>query len=215
MTKIITVQARTVRVPLDRTTAFARRVINQRDYVPVKIRTDDGIEGIGHCYGGHGAGALVSEAVRQLLRPVLLGRDPHDNEALWADMYQEALLHGRAGSVMRALSIVDIALWDRNAQAANLPLYKYLGAAYSESVPAYASGGYYLDGKEPRHLGEEMAGYVEAGFRAVKMKVGRLEPQVEAARVAAARTDIGPDVRLMLDANKAWRDVPTASCTTG
>ena len=210
MVKIASVLARTVRVPLDRPTSFARRQVTRRDYALVKIRTDDGLEGIGHCYGGHGAGSLVTEAVRQLLAPVLLGRDPHDSEALWAEMYQEALLHGRAGSVMRAISILDIALWDRNARAANLPLYKYLGAAFSGSVPAYASGGYYLDGKEPRHLGEELAGYRDAGFRAVKMKVGRLDPAGEEARVAAAREAIGPDVLLMLDANNAWRDVPTA-----
>ena len=210
MVKIASVLARTVRVPLDRPTSFARRQVTRRDYALVKIRTDDGLEGIGHCYGGHGAGSLVTEAVRQLLAPVLIGRDPHDSEALWAEMYQEALLHGRAGSVMRAISILDIALWDRNARAANLPLYKYLGAAFSGSVPAYASGGYYLDGKEPRHLGEEMAGYRDAGFRAVKMKVGRLDPAGEEARIAAAREAIGPDVLLMLDANNAWRDVPTA-----
>jgi L-alanine-DL-glutamate epimerase-like enolase superfamily enzyme len=210
MAKIVSVQARTVRVPLDRTTAFARRVVGQRDYALVRIRTDDGIEGIGHCYGGHGAGALVAEAVRQLLRPLMIGRDPHDSEALWTEMYQEALLHGRTGSVMRAISILDIALWDRNARAARLPLYKYLGAAASGPVPAYASGGYYLDGKEPQHLGEELAGYVAAGFRAVKMKVGRLEPAAEEARIAAARAAIGPEILLMLDANNAWRDVPTA-----
>ena len=208
MVKITSVQARTVRVPLDRPTSFARRQVLRRDYALVKIRTDDGIEGIGHCYAGHGAGSLVTEAIRQLLAPLLLGRDPHDNEALWAEMYQEALLHGRAGSVMRAISILDIALWDRNARAAKLPLYKYLGAAFSGSVPAYASGGYYLDGKEPQHLGEELAGYRDAGFRAVKMKVGRLDPAGEEARVAAARKAIGPDVLLMLDANNA----PGATC---
>jgi L-alanine-DL-glutamate epimerase-like enolase superfamily enzyme len=208
--KIASVLARTVRVPLERATAFARREVTGRDYALVRIGTDDGIEGIGHCYGGHRVGELVTEAVRHLLGPLLLGRDPHDSEALWAEMYQEALLHGRAGSVMRAISILDIALWDRNARAANVPLYKYLGAACSGSVPAYASGGYYLEGKEPQHLGEEMAQYVAAGFRAVKMKVGRLSPAAEEARVAAARAAIGPEVLLMLDANNAWHDVPTA-----
>src|SRR5262245_46275549 len=155
--------------------------------MPWSGSTDDGLEGIGHCYAGHGAGSLVTEAVRQLLGPMLLGRDPHDSEALWAEMYQEALLHGRVGAVMRAISIVDITLWDRKARQANLPLYRYLGAAYSGTVPAYASGGYYLDGKEPRHLGEELARYRDAGFRAVKMKVGRLDPAGEEARIAAAR----------------------------
>jgi L-alanine-DL-glutamate epimerase-like enolase superfamily enzyme len=125
-------------------------------------------------------------------------------------MYQEALLHGRAGSVMRAMSALDIAIWDRNARAANLPLYKYLGAFHSESVPAYASGGYYREDQTPERLGEEMASYVGVGFEAVKMKVGRLDSPDEEKRVAAARESVGPDVSLMLDANNAWADLPTA-----
>ncbi len=152
----------------------------------------------------------MTTAVREMLAPMLIGVDPYATELHWKNMYQEVLLHGRVGSVMRALSILDTALWDRNARAANLPLYKYLGAAYEDTVPAYASGGYYLDGKTPEMLGEEMAGYVALGLDAVKMKVGRGDLRSEEARIAAARKAIGPDVLLMLDANNAWSDVPTA-----
>jgi len=125
-------------------------------------------------------------------------------------MYQDSLLHGRAGSTMRALSIIDIALWDRNARAAALPLSQYLVGYAKDTVPAYASGGYYLDGKTPEKLGEELAGYVALGFKAVKMKVGRVGLKEEEARIKAARTAIGDDVLLMLDANNAWSDLPTA-----
>lgn len=210
MSKIISVQARTVRVPLSQATAFARRQVTSRDYCLVKVRTDDGIEGVGHCYAGHNGGNLVSLAVRELLAPLLIGAESTSTELLWKTLYQEVLLHGRAGSVMRALSILDIALWDRNARAAQLPLYKYLGAAFEESVPAYGSGGYYLEGKTPEMLGEEMASYVAMGLGAVKMKVGRGDVKSEEARIAAARKAIGPDILLMLDANNAWSDVPTA-----
>src|SRR6266508_3157878 len=88
------------------------------------------------------------------------------------------------------------------------PLHAYLGSAVADNVPAYASGGYYLDGKTPAKLGAELASYVAAGFSAVKMKVGRLSLAEEEARIAAAREAIGPDVLLMLDANNAWRDLP-------
>jgi L-alanine-DL-glutamate epimerase-like enolase superfamily enzyme len=101
-------------------------------------------------------------------------------------------------------------LWDLNARTAKLPLYQYLGANAWDSVPAYASGGYYLPGKSPKMLGQEMAAHVKAGFKAVKMKVGRGTPREEEARIKAARDAIGPDVHLMLDANNAWNDVPTA-----
>jgi L-alanine-DL-glutamate epimerase-like enolase superfamily enzyme len=208
--KIVSVEARTVRVPLDRVTSFATRVVAARDYTLVRIKTADGQQGIGFCYGGHRAGSLVTHAVRELFGPLLIDRCAVDVEGLWRELYQESLLQGRAGSVMRALSIIDVALWDRNARAAGLPLARYLGGMTAERVPAYASGGYYVDGKTPKHLGDELAGYVEMGFRAVKMKVGRLSPREEEARIAAARSAIGDSVLLMLDANNAWSDVPTA-----
>lgn len=210
MAPIISVEARTVRVPLRQATAFARREVTSRDYSLVRIRSADGVEGIGHCYAGHSGGNVVTTAVREMLAPMLIGADSTTTELLWKKMYQEVLLHGRVGSVMRALSILDIAMWDRNARAAGLPLYKYLGAAYEETVPAYASGGYYLEGKTTEMLGEEMASYVTLGWNAVKMKVGRGDLRSEEARIAAARKAIGPDVLLMLDANNAWSDVPTA-----
>ena len=210
VTKIEAVSACTVRVPLAAPTTFATRRVVARDYTLVKVRADDGVEGIGFCYGGSSAGALVTEAVRQLLAPLLIGADAYRVEGLWQTMYREALLHGRAGSVMRAISSLDIALWDRNARAAKLPLSSFLGAYRTDTVPAYASGGYYLDGKTPEMLGRELKGYVEMGFDAVKMKVGRLGLDDEEERIAAAREAIGPGVDLMLDANNAWSDVPTA-----
>ncbi|GHB17666.1 mandelate racemase/muconate lactonizing enzyme family protein [Salinicola rhizosphaerae] len=210
MTRITDVQARTISVPLDNPTSFSNRRVLKRDYAVVRVTGDDGISGIGFCYGGNNAGALVTAAVRDLMKPVLVGEDTHRIEGLWQEMYQEGLLHGRTGSVMRAISILDVALWDRNARAANLPLHRFLGASDDESVAAYASGGYYLEGKTPAKLAEEMIGYVDQGFRAVKMKVGREDLAAEEARLAAVREAIGDDVLLMMDANNAWRDLPSA-----
>src|SRR5258706_2229973 len=209
MAKIDSISVATARVPLDTVTSFATRTVSARDYGIIKIRAG-GFEGIGFCYAGSSGGALVAQAVEQLLAPLLLGSDSLLVEGLWQRMFQGTRLHGRAGSVMRAISIVDCALWDLNARAARLPLYKYLGAVVEDAVPAYASGGYYLPGKTPKKLGAEMAGYVRAGFKAVKMKVGRLSPKEEAEQVRAAREAIGPHIELMLDANNAWQDLATA-----
>ena len=208
--RIQAVEARTIRVPLDVPTSFSTREVHHRDYGVVRVTTQDGAQGIGFCYGGSDAGALVSHAVRELFAPLLMGEDATRVEWLWERMYAGGVLQARAGAAMRALSILDIALWDRNARAAGMPLHRFLGGYHDDSVPAYASGGYYLDGKTPEMLGEELAGYVSQGFRAVKMKVGRLDPAAEEARIAAVREAIGPDVLLMLDANNAWRDLPTA-----
>ena len=208
--RIKSVEARSVRIPLDSPTSFSTRVVNHRDYVICRIETMDGARGIGFCYGGSDAGDLVAHAVRELLAPLLVGEDATRVEGLWDRMYSSALLHARAGSTMRAISILDNALWDRNARSVGMPLHRFLGGYHDDRVPAYASGGYYLDGKGPEQLAQEMASYVASGFKAVKMKVGRLGPSQEEDRIRAAREAIGPDVLLMLDANNAWRDLPTA-----
>ena len=148
-------------VPLDRITSFATRTVKVRYYCLVKVRSSDGAEGLGYCYAGNSAGNIVRSAVQELLAPMLIGEDSTRVEGLWEEMYREALLQGRTGSVMRALSALDIALWDLNARSAEMPLFAYLGCWTRERVPAYASGGYYLDGKTPQHLGEELASYVQ------------------------------------------------------
>jgi L-alanine-DL-glutamate epimerase-like enolase superfamily enzyme len=208
--RIASVSVCSARVPLDQVTSFATRTVKVRDYCLVKVRSTDGTEGIGYCYAGNTAGHIVHSAVQDLLAPMLIREESTRVEGLWEDMYRESLLHGRTGSVMRAISAIDIALWDLNARAVELPLYRYLGCWATDAVPAYASGGYYLEGKTPEHLGEELASYVRQGFKAVKMKVGRLAPAEEEDRVRAARQAIGPSAHLMLDANNAWSDLPTA-----
>lgn len=210
MARIESISVAAVRVPLDKVTSIATRTVRARDYGLVKLRSADGAEGIGFCYVGTAGAPLAVAAVQELLAPVLLGQESTRSEGLWEEMYREAILQGRAGTVMRMLSSLDNALWDLNARSVKLPLAQYLGCWTTEKVAAYASGGYYLEGKTPAKLGDEVAGYVAAGFKAVKIKVGRLSPREEEARVAAARQAIGSDIHLMLDANNAWSDLPTA-----
>ena len=207
---IQSVQVASVAVPLDKVTSFSTRTVSERHYCLVKVTSKDGYEGIGFCYVGSAGGDIAKVAVEQLLAPKLIGQNSHRSEGLWMDMYNESILQGRAGAVMRGISILDTALWDLNARSVGLPLHHYLGAVVEDRVPAYASGGYYLDGKTPAKLGKEMESYVKQGFKAVKMKVGRLSPSEEEARVKAARKAIGEDILLTLDANNAWRDLPTA-----
>jgi L-alanine-DL-glutamate epimerase-like enolase superfamily enzyme len=210
MPMISAIRARDISIPLDAATAFSSRLVTQRHYGIVELEASDGFTGIGFCYVGSAGGTLFSEIVTSLLAPLLRGQDPFRVEGLWGEMYQEALLQGRAGTVMRAISALDTALWDHNARAVGLPLWRFLGAVHADSVPAYASGGYYLPDKTPELLADEMEGYVRLGYGAVKMKVGKLDFRAEEARIAAVRERIGPDPILMLDANNAWADVASA-----
>ena len=210
MPRISSIAVCAARVPLDRVTSFATRTVKWRDYCLVKVRSSDGAEGIGFCYVGTAGGSIAAKIVEELLAPIPIGQESDQVEVLWEKMYRETILHGRTGVVMRGISILDIAMWDLNARARKVPLYRYLGCWSVDKVSAYASGGYYLDGKTPKHLGKEVESYVRDGFRAVKIKVGRLSPEQEEERVRACRDAIGPDVHLMMDINNAWTDLPMA-----
>ena len=72
--RIVSVEARTISIPLDNVTSFSTRKVSARDYTLVKIRTADGQEGIGFCYGGSRGGVMVTHAVRELLKPLLIGQ---------------------------------------------------------------------------------------------------------------------------------------------
>lgn len=203
------IKARLVRMPLRVATSFATRQITTRDYLLVRVESEDAV-GLGFTYAGNSAGSVALEAATGLLAPLLIGRLPQMVEGLWESMYRTSLLHGRSGAVMRALSALDIALWDHNARAVGLPLWRYLGSYSAGEVDCYASGGYYQEDKTPRHLADEMEAYVKLGFKSVKMKVGMLDLAEEERRVAMVRERIGPDTRLFLDANNAWPDLFTA-----
>ncbi|ESP87978.1 mandelate racemase/muconate lactonizing enzyme family protein [Candidatus Halobonum tyrrellensis] len=206
--QITEVESLAASIPLEEPVSFATRTVEERDHAVAYVRTDGGIEGLGYTLG-YGGSHLVADAVTDLLAPIVEGEDPRDTERLWREMFDGTVQIGRKGAVVRAIAIVDIALWDIAAKAADAPLYKYLGA-YRDAVPAYASGGYYRDGKGTEALRAEMETYVERGHDAVKMKVGRLSPAAEEERVAAVRDAVGDETTLMVDANGAWRNKPEA-----
>ena len=207
---IADVRAVALSIPLARPTRIATRTVLAREFVLVRVEGDDGVQGVGYTYAGTVGGRLVRDAVRDCLRPLLLGEDPDLIERHWAAMYQDSLLIGRRGALLRAISAVDTALWDRLGRVAGLPLYRLLGA-HRESVACYASGGYYREGEDPvAAVGAEMERYAALGFRDAKIKVGGASLEVDVARVRAARGVLGASGRLALDANNAYRSVSEA-----
>src|SRR5437868_5704416 len=159
----------------------------------VKVETDENVTGIG--LGGTG---LIGQATIETLKHDLIGEDPIDVERLWHKMWVPKII-GRRGLTTRAISAIDIGLWDIRAKVARLPLYKLLGG-FRDRMPTYIAGGYYEDGKGLRELQEEMETNIEMGARAVKMKVGGVPMREDVARVKAVREAIGPDVKLLADA---------------
>jgi L-alanine-DL-glutamate epimerase-like enolase superfamily enzyme len=216
-----------VECPLSTPVYDANYLMATKPALLVEVETDEGLVGLGEA--AHFGGPLRSTAavIEGELRDHVLGEDPRDIERLWERMHQRAYKHARGGLVIAAMSGIDIALWDLRGRLAGEPLWRLLGG-YRRRVPAYATGGFYAEGKGIHELCQEMEAYCRHGFRAVKMKVGR-NSEIEGsplramahrgicevsltedlARVRAVRDTVGPEVRLAIDANGAW-DVPTA-----
>src|SRR5882762_5498984 len=192
--------------------ASAAGVQSQRAALIVEIETDDGVVGIGEAGIG---GGVTADVIGKVLAPLLI-------EHLWQKMFARTRQYGRRGLVMQAISGIDIALWDIAGKVAKLPVYRLLGAC-RDRVEAYASGGFYQEGKSAADLAGEAEGYRARGFRGMKMKIGRnpstqthlrqligqaefceVEPEEDLARVAAVRQALGPQAKLMVDVNCAW-----------
>src|SRR5882724_5555479 len=171
------------------------------ELVTVRLRDEDGAEGVGYTYTTGAGGAAVHALIDQGLRPVLIGADADLIEALWNKMWWRLHYGGRGGSVSLAVSAADIALHDLLARRLGVPLWRLLGG-FDPSVPCYAGGidlEFTLDA-----LLRQTDGNLAKGFRAIKMKVGRARLSEDAERVKAMRAHLGPDFPLMVDANMRW-----------
>jgi L-alanine-DL-glutamate epimerase-like enolase superfamily enzyme len=217
--KIAAIRTIALSCKVDPPYASASGVQSRRGGLLVEIETDSGITGIGEAGLG---GGVTASVIEKDLGPLLLGEDPLMIEGLWQKMFARTRQYGRRGVVMHAISGIDIALWDIAGKVAKLPVYKLLGAC-RDRVEAYASGGFYQEGKSVADLAGEAEGYRARGFRGMKMKIGRnpstqthlrqlignktfceVDPSEDLARVAAVREALGPHAKLMVDVNCAW-----------
>ena len=199
--QIANIEAKLYRIPPAAQIVDSIQRISHWEFILTTVTTDTGITGTGYCYTLGIGGTAVRELVETYLAHFVVGEDPQNIERIWNRCWWELHALGSAGMSRFALSTIDIALWDILAKHADLPLYRLLGGS-RDRIPAYGSGiNMHLDG-EP--LLEQMGGFLSKGYRAMKMKVGRDNPEEDIQRVGAVRKLIGPGVKLMLDANQKW-----------
>ncbi len=130
----------------------------------VRIHTDAGLTGLGETYPRPESEKAI---VHRALAPVLLGRDPLEIDRLWADMFAAVSYSGWAGAEMRAISAVDIALWDLAGKAAGVPVYQLLGGASRQAIPVYNTCYDRISFlSDPVGLAREL---LESGIRAMKI----------------------------------------------
>ena len=162
--------------------------------VIVRVTTDEGLVGIGEAMGRHGPRGTAAY-INEVLAPMLIGADPRHHHALWTAMNEQMRF------APMGISGVDIALWDLRGKIYGDSLPNLLGGAVREAVDCYASPIPYL--ATPDASAEKARAFLKAGFRALKLKIGR-GIGVDIEHVEAVRAAIGADVKLLVDANGAY-----------
>lgn len=174
--------------------------------IDVTVSTSAGHAGHGFSWTPSIGAASVTAMLENDIRRFVVGRDA-DASALWPQLWKHLHEAGGGGVTTIAMAGIDLALWDLRGRFAGRSLTELIGAK-RDSAEVYGSGvnlHYSL-----AELVAQAERWVARGFDAVKVKVGKPDVAEDVDRIAAVREVIGPNRRLMIDANQRW-DLPRAT----
>jgi L-alanine-DL-glutamate epimerase-like enolase superfamily enzyme len=201
VTKIISAEAFQVDLEVETVRTDAVQSFLKQETIFVQLATDDGNTGLGYAYTiGTGGGAVLSMLRQHLLRR-LIGRDAREIEALWVDQFASTRATTVGAITSLALAAVDTALWDLRCLRAGEPLWRLAGG-YRRNVPLYDTEGGWLHLSTDELVRGALASQA-AGWRGIKLKVGKPRAHEDVQRLAAVRDAVGPDLDIMVDANQS------------
>jgi glucarate dehydratase len=163
----------------------------------VKLITDDGIVGWGE--SPRTADAVHIEAAIGAMRPLVVGRDPWDTEAIARDVDRLGMWNFQPMTRNIAFSGIDMALWDICGKACGQPLYKLFGGAQRESVDYF----YYVNSHSLMEIEQLAREGVERGYTVFYIKAG-LDAAAEEEQLRVLRSVIGSERKIRIDCNMAW-----------
>lgn len=214
--KITKITTYPMKVNLKQASWTAHEISAAASLILFEVRTDEGIVGYGEVQG---APQDVICELAQKFEECIIGMDPLGHVEIWEKLFSitsprpgglgawdglpAPLPRNQRPQAMAAIGGIDIALWDIKGKAANQPVYKLLGGTRTK-VFTYSTGGYYIKDEPVESCAEEFAGFIQKGYRAVKLKTGALGIKKELDRIQAVREAIGPDTKLMLDMNAPY-----------
>jgi len=202
--KITEVEAIYLKIPdLDTT-----KCDGTQDTLLIRIRTDEGITGVGECdsvplVAKAAIDAPASHSIATGLRSLLIGENPLEVERLWEKMYKGTIYFGRSGPAIHAISGIDMALWDIIGQHEGVPVSEAIGGTCHKRLKAYASSLMPDTIAEAAALAERYAGQ---GYRAMKFGWGPIgrNARFDEEQIRVIRETVGPDIDVMIDAGLAW-----------
>ena len=202
------VKAHVFRYPLSEPVRTSFGTMRDRPMVIVEVEDKDGARGYGEVWCNFPAVGAEHRArlVASVLEPLLVARSFRDAPEAYAHITAAtavlALQSAEPGPFAQAIAGVDTALWDLMARKAGEPLWRFLAPGAAPSIRVYASG---LNPDAPEKLAARKR---DEGYRAFKLKIGFGKAR-DLANLTALREAVGPEARLMVDANQAW-DLDTA-----
>jgi L-alanine-DL-glutamate epimerase-like enolase superfamily enzyme len=188
------------RLPLPESGDAGHGLLTEEELIAVDLEAE-GLLAQGYAYTIGRGGRAIQALIEHDLAPLLIGQEISHPAETWRRLWGALLYVGRGGLSSFAIAAVDIALWDLLGLAERQPLYRLLGGS-GQAIPAYGSGVDLPLSQEA--LLRQVEGFLQRGFRAIKIKVGRADAAEDEARVAAVRRLIGDKVALMVDANMGW-----------
>lgn len=167
-------------------------------FLLIDLETEEGVTGHSYLFGYRPNGARLFAIILEEIADIVRGR-PLAPATLYDDLVRALTLYGPQGVAFKAISGFDMAAWDACARAADLPLVRLLGGTPGP-VRAYNSNG--LGIVPPKELAAEAAAFLEGGFRAMKVRLGRDDAGDDAAAVEAVRKAVPEGTVLMSDFNQ-------------
>jgi len=206
--KITEIICQLLRIP-----SVEKKTASSQDAVLVRVRTDNGLEGIGEADSQPEVVKAIIDApfshnIACGLREILIGENPLETERLWQKMHRRTMYFGRSSVTITAMAAIDMALWDLKGKCFGQPIHRLLGGKQHSKIKAYASILFGLDGEETMEIAQRWKAY---GYQAIKFgwePMGQNEA-LDIDLVRGAREGIGPDGTLLIDAGCVW-DARTA-----
>lgn len=180
-------------------------LVLDRQYLFVRIYTDEGLVGIGECFRRQFAATKTT--IEEILTPVILGEDPLAIEEIWNKMHQAVRMIGVHGFSAVAMAGIDIALWDLKGKAFGMPVYQLLGGKVRDKVRVYASS--LRRDLTPLEEAKRAVSFAEAGYTAYKLHSavpGAIDDAADYTleTVREVRKAVGDNFALLVDVNGAY-----------
>lgn len=203
--RIESIAAETIVVPLPRPIQLGPMFIAEREYAVVRVVTTEGLTG---CAFVNTRGAPIAAIVNSMIAPALVDQPSELIDAAWKRANSETIAAGRSGAILRALSIVDIALWDAKGKRAGVPVWRLLGGGQPKTECLRVGG--YPTGESADVMAERIGELADVGHRVIKL--ARIYPPAAFKELLdKTYAAIGDKAQLVIDTHWSWRRADEAA----